>query len=137
MFWLEANIDANETDTELNAKVKNVLGSYCHALACILCHKLDPQDFVDPCFTSNNYCATYSTLILPVQDQAEWELKNSEDDEDEAQALLPPTTRRPPGRPKQQCISSDQCADPENKRIHHCERYGVAGHNKKSCRAAI
>ena len=63
-----------------------------------------------------------------VRDMIELDESSSESDTDD---LLPPTTRRPPGRPKKQRMRSG--GEHVGARIQHCGRCGEEGHSKRTC----
>src|SRR2546423_7776357 len=77
-----------------------------HALAAILAQCQDPYDYVEKCFTSEAYRATYALPILPIADHSEWMPQDSDidSDKDAVVAVLPPDTWRPLGRPKKRRI---------------------------------
>ena len=56
--------------------------------------------------------------------------------------LMPPNTRRPPGRPKKRRIrtAADELDEDENIRVHqiqHCGRCHETGHPKRTCHEPI
>jgi len=123
-----------------------------HALAIILSRKYNPQEYAKQFFTLNAYRLTYANAIMhplskqytsPLQqiDLATIEAVEAIDDDSEfdEDTVLPPNTRRPPGRPKKRRIRSstenDENAAPQ--RINRCSRCKQTGHSKRTCREAI
>ena len=51
--------------------------------------------------------------------------------------VLPPNTRRPPGRPKKQRIRGAREGGGRAKRIFRCSRCGNTGHSRQSCKGPI
>lgn len=66
--------------------------------------------------------------VLSVRDMIELEENSSENDTD---VLLPPSTNRPPGSPKNNRMRSG--AEHVGVRIQHCGRCGGEGHSKRTC----
>ena len=117
-----------------------------HALAILLHQQKDPQLYVKSFFTIEAYKKTYENAIFPpilanvTSDiihsppsllESDEELSDSDDD-----SVLPPSTRRPPGRPKKRRIRSNGEVDCE-KRIFRCGRCGETGHSKRTCHEPI
>ena len=122
-----------------------------HALAIMLHLRKDPFSYVESCFHSVAYRQTYANPIFPIPDRVEWmPLLTSTDDHDSADdnpndgddsdipSTLPPSTRRPAGRPKKKRSRNSPERDEENpKKLYHCSRCGGLGHNRKACRDPI
>ncbi len=73
------------------------LGYPCsHAIAAILHQHLDPYDFVSDYYDSDCYRETYQDPVVTMPSQEYW--VRVDDD------LAPPTSRRPPGRPKKSAL---------------------------------
>jgi len=123
-----------------------------HACAVILARREDPQLYAEKFYTLAEYNATYSNPIFQPngegpngKEQFNWmdyvnEIlqlddeghENSSDDAD----LLPPSTRRPVGRPKKKRV----CRALEEgipTRTFKCSRCKGEGHSRRTCRAAI
>lgn len=64
-----------------------------HAVSCIFFQKLDPLDFIHPCYSKDTYLQVYSHILEPISGEAYWEVT-------EAEEPLPPLKRTAPGRPK-------------------------------------
>ena len=60
----------------------------------------------------------------------------SESDDDEGDSILPPSTRRPPGRPKKHRIRSEHEVN-RPKCQFKCSRCSGTGHSRRTCREAI
>jgi len=124
-----------------------------HVCAVILGRKEDPQSYVDEYFTLAKYKATYRNPIFPPAGAAELELEGEEfnwreyvdealqsdvenQDQDSDDELLPPSTRRPAGRPKKKRIRRT-VEDEIPTRTFKCSRCKGEGHSRRTCRAAI
>jgi len=112
-----------------------------HALAVSLWREDDPQTYANDFFSLDAYRGTYANVIFPpnvdAADRVEeyMELLNSESNDDEA--VLPPSTRRLPGRPKKRRIRSAIEGGDRVKRVFRCSRCSSTGHSKRTCTAAI
>ena len=86
-----------------------------------------------PQFNGNRYKRT--RIADEENDEEENENENESENESESDdALMPPNTRRPIGRPKKQRIRS-QGEKPS--RSFKCGRCGGIGHSRRTCRVAI
>ena len=108
-----------------------------HALAIILSLKEDPQVYAEKFYTLESYRKVYQNAIIhPLthnycQLLSYQEIADQTDDHDNEESIvLPPSTKRPPGRPPKRCIPSQIRS---LQRIIHCSRCGQAGHNQKKC----
>jgi hypothetical protein len=114
-----------------------------HGLAIILSLKQDPQLYAEQFYTLASYRQVYQhtmsypltrdysqPLLYQVQEDSE---ENSGEDSDD-NVVLPPATKRPPGRPQKRHIPSQ--IQPLQ-RVVHCSRCGEAGHNKKRYTAPL
>jgi len=118
-----------------------------HAVSIILDQKQDPQRYVAPFFTIEWYKKTYEQPLFPLDftnvngdtlhplPNAVSEDEGSEREPDEPD-VLPPSTRRPPGRPKKRRIRG-QLDEVREKRVFKCKRCGGAGHSRRTCQEAI
>jgi len=123
-----------------------------HAARVLLDHEYKIEDYVDSYFKVTEYRKTYENGILPpaaaldldtlpVFDPMEDAMSpapGSESDNDESHeandnndALLPPNTRRPAGRPKKRRIRHEVEMEPQ--RILKCGRCRAPGHNRATC----
>ncbi|KAG8386591.1 hypothetical protein BUALT_Bualt03G0164200 [Buddleja alternifolia] len=63
-----------------------------HAICAINCQRLDPQDFVHPCYSVETYARVYMHCIYPVNGQEKWRKTGQV-------PLIPPNLGRGVGRP--------------------------------------
>jgi SWIM zinc finger len=119
---------SNVIDIERRAcscRVWQPLGYPCaHAAAIFLFKHENPQNFAHVCFCVESYWRMYSGIIHPVLDKEYWSLC-------EDVAILPPKTRRPPGRPQKKMIRRED--EGVAKRSVHCGRCGGVGHYRNTC----
>ena len=126
-----------------------------HAIAIILSRKEDPQMYAKSFFSLEAYRNTYANAILhPEHDNFHQDpfhltdhdaphLSNLDDSDSESNnPLLPPKTRRAPGRPKKRRIRGQQeiqVADVEQKRrqVQKCGKCKQPGHSKQTCSTVI
>jgi hypothetical protein len=114
-----------------------------HAVSIILDQKADPQRYVASFFTIESYKKIYEQTLFPL------DLTNvngdalrspaSDDDGSELEPddlVLPPSTRRPPGRPKKRRIRG-QLDEVKEKRVFTCSRCKNTGHSRRTCQEAI
>ncbi|KAK2664523.1 hypothetical protein Ddye_003097 [Dipteronia dyeriana] len=74
------------------------------------------------------YIQTYRGMIHPIPDQKMWP-------EIERSKLLPPPFETPPGKPKlQRKREPDEKSRGGKSGIVLCKNYGMAGHNKRTCK---
>ncbi|BFG27154.1 hypothetical protein CerSpe_134280 [Prunus speciosa] len=104
-----------------------LLGFPCqHAIQVIHHSRLCLYDFVDEYYKADFYRATYATPIFPIPD--------IEKPPPGDVVLLPPHTRKPPGRPPTKRFKSSS----ETKRQVKCKRCGACDrHNRRTCKAPI
>ncbi|XP_012569048.1 uncharacterized protein [Cicer arietinum] len=104
----------------------------CHAVCCCNFLKKDPEDLIPTYYRRETYAACYRPVIYPTNGQNIWAQTPYPD-------VLPPPSRRLPGRPKR---SRNKDADEKNKDSTMISRKGMsikcsnckqAGHNKASC----
>ena len=127
-----------------------------HALAIILARKEDPQTYAMPFFMLESYKKTYEHPIIhprivdisqPYRYQINTDVNINADDEvssgtessTDSDAVLPPNTRRPPGRPKKR-RKRNQGETRRNglpKRVQRCGRCRAIGHSRRTCTNAI
>jgi hypothetical protein len=115
-----------------------------HALAVSLNRGDDPQTYAHSFFQLNAYRGIYGNTIFPpntdVADTiatymipSDHESNNTDSDE----GLLPPHTRRAPGRPKKRRIRSGTEGGDRGKRVFRCGRCGKEGHSRRTCAEPI
>lgn len=97
----------------------------CHAVCAIFNSQTQLNLYVDPYFYVSTYRKVYSKCIFPIPTL--WKPAPVVNDD----TILPPLSRKPPGRPRKKRIRSNG----ENTRQVKCSRCGnFAGHNKKTCK---
>lgn len=106
----------------------------------------DFADYVKPFFTIDYHKNTYTGAIIhphnsnfaqPLQFNAEESDKSDESETD--LTTLPPSTRRPPGRPKKRCIRTriETSEATVTTRVQKCGRCKQSGHSARTCKEAI
>ncbi|XP_039123290.1 uncharacterized protein LOC120259897 [Dioscorea cayenensis subsp. rotundata] len=83
------------------------------------------EEYVDLYFSSEKIRVAYSLEIGPMPDINQWTTNS------QVNALLPPLSRRPPGRPKKNRI---RAADEIKSGRHKCAKCGGFGHQERSCK---
>ncbi|XP_047250039.1 uncharacterized protein LOC124885839 [Capsicum annuum] len=74
----------------------------------------------------NTIVKTYELPIIPMSDMKDWIVPDFVDSDE----VLPPTYKRPPGRPKKgRHLKSSESLTSSN----HCGKCGRAGHNRRTC----
>ncbi|KAI4344702.1 hypothetical protein L6164_011898 [Bauhinia variegata] len=101
----------------------------CHAIAVLECLGKSPYDYCSRYFTVENYQLTYATSIRPVPNVD----RPLPDESTLAVTVTPPTTKRPPGRPKTKQAESIDII----KRQLQCGKCKGLGHNRKTCKALL
>ncbi|KAI5406812.1 hypothetical protein KIW84_053181 [Lathyrus oleraceus] len=106
-----------------------------HAIACIQSRAKDPADYIPTMYTMEAYQACYRLIIYLTNGQYLWE-------ETPYSNILPPPSRRAPGRPKRRRNKDADEKRKDTKTIsrkglpNKCSGYGKSGHNKASCPTA-
>jgi len=125
-----------------------------HALAIVLLRKEDPALYAKEFFTMDAFRKTYAAPIIhphnddfnrPLRYTEPVEIINNSDDnpdshESDSDIILPPNTRRPPGRPKKRRIRHRNELEGEigvRRQNQKCSRCKEAGHSKRTCREVI
>ena len=106
-----------------------------HALAVSLARGDDPQTYAQDFYQLDAYYATYANTVFPPNTDAAAAntvadplIPLTEDD------LLPPNTRRQPGRPKKRRIrGGTEGGDRGARRAFRCSRCGSTGHSRRTC----
>ena len=119
-----------------------------HAISILLQQKENPQRYVKPFFTIAAYKKTYEQPLLPLElanvngdtvhtppTVSDSDGDNDSEAGDSDADVLPPSTRRPPGRPKKRRIRGQHEERP--KRSFKCTRCSTNGHSRRTCREAI
>jgi zinc finger SWIM domain-containing protein 3 len=119
-----------------------------HALAILMALRHDPQKYTMPFFTLEYYRKTYENAImhpltgdysLPLQPLNLDEFDEFEDISDvDEDSLLPPSTRRPTGRPRKRRIrDAVEKINGAPRRQNRCGRCGDQDHIRRTCSNAI
>jgi hypothetical protein len=118
------------------------LGLPCtHACAAILYRRESVEQYTEEVFTSRSYRETYSMVIQPLSDSRSIGVVSPPSafvyagSDPAEEPILPPSTRRPPGRPKKKRKKTEELG--EEKRIFKCSRCSNVGHSRRTCRAPI
>jgi hypothetical protein len=112
--------------------------------------KKDLKDYVKSFFLLESYKATYAGAIIhphntdfnaPLRFNNEMFNNGSDKSADESadDLTLPPSTRRPPGRPKKRRIRVRMEDEEEGRpvRLQRCGHCRAIGHSKRTCREVI
>jgi zinc finger SWIM domain-containing protein 3 len=122
-----------------------------HALAVIITRAENPQMYAKSFFQLQSFHNTYAGIIPhphdnPTRDETltlirRYEEVDSDGPDTETGQLLPPTTRRPLGRPAEKRVKTPKKFDENGieipKRGQKCSRCHVAGHNYVNCKEVI
>ena len=77
----------------------------------------------------NSLISSYSKSIYPTGNNKDWVIPK----DIYCRVVLPPKSRRPTGRPRNERI----CSGKEVKHTRYCGRCGDYGHNRKTCKRSI
>lgn len=104
-----------------------------HAINAVMGRLEDLHLYVDKYFTKESIRLSYAGDILPIPDKSQWfdEVVEVSSEED----ILPPNTRRPPGRPKKKRFRAEDLG--KEKRRFTCSRCNGVGHSRKTCKVPI
>ena len=96
-------------------------------MPCIAHIRATYEKYVAPCLLKDAYLRCYAGIIHPLPDKSKWP-------QVEADEILPPIGRRPPGRPKT-CRRREADEPPAYRRRFavSCSYYPSIGHNIKGC----
>jgi zinc finger SWIM domain-containing protein 3 len=125
-----------------------------HSLAIILAQGRDPQTYAKPFFTLDAHRQTYSNaLFQPLagdysqplnytvsEEDSDAVDSSSESFQEETNVILPPNTRRPPGRPQKRRIRTQSERDRDlntARRTQRCSQCGGTRHSKRTCKEPI
>ncbi|KAI8551959.1 hypothetical protein RHMOL_Rhmol06G0227900 [Rhododendron molle] len=114
----------------------DITGIPCpHGIAAIIKDKRQPESFVHPFFHKETYMRSYAAIINPIPDQTLWVHTESD-------AIMAPSLRRPPGRPKKARRKAvDEEKNPHLARRTHqslkCSTCNEYGHNTRTCKGPI
>ncbi|XP_074336317.1 uncharacterized protein LOC141673465 [Apium graveolens] len=100
---------------------------YFHVVVCIHFQKLDPQDFIHPCYNKETYMHVYSHILEPISGDPYWEVT-------EVEEPLPLLKRTTPGRPKKK--AEEEHGEEALKWQTTIPKYSYCkqeGHNLRSC----
>ncbi|XP_062100818.1 protein FAR1-RELATED SEQUENCE 5-like [Humulus lupulus] len=96
-----------------------------HAIAVFAKTRLKTYDYVADYYKTTTMKATYDSIVHPLPNEGEWTLPETLNI-----IVLPPKSRKPPGRPRRKRIRSRG----EPKVQIKCGRCAQQGHNRKTCR---
>ena len=96
-----------------------------HALAVIAKRRLKCYDYCSKYYKTETMRATYQQTVHPLPNQSEWQLPENLDI-----IVLPPQSKKPPGRPRKKRVRSHGEASVNI----NCTRCGKPGHNRRTCR---
>ncbi|WVY91036.1 hypothetical protein V8G54_036550 [Vigna mungo] len=113
----------------------DLVGIPCrHAVAAINYKLENPEDYVHPYYKKEAYVTCYEPEIVPINGQQLWKTS-------EAQSLLPPIYKTPPGRPKKlrrrdadEYVSHVKLS--KKNVLMKCSSCNAFGHNVRSCKRA-
>ncbi|WZY73100.1 hypothetical protein YC2023_005340 [Brassica napus] len=108
-----------------------------HAIAAATRVKVRVDSLVRDCYSLETYKTAYASIIYPVGEEERIEIL-SNDSTNELDDINPPSSRRPPGRPKKTRILSRgeyQTRGPRKRTV--CGRCKRPGHNRATCKMAI
>ncbi|KAL4585547.1 hypothetical protein LXL04_010169, partial [Taraxacum kok-saghyz] len=104
-----------------------------HAMAAIANLNQNVEDYVDSCFTKNSFLNTYSYSIQPMNGSTSWPKTTYN-------KILPPVSRRLPGRPKTKRKNGQFEKEDDKKqtttragRTQRCSYCQAHGHKKHKC----
>ncbi|XP_052876217.1 uncharacterized protein LOC128282036 [Gossypium arboreum] len=98
---------------------------------------MNPETYVNTCYTVTTQLNIYSHLINPVKGPMQWEHVR------DMEPILPPIIRRPLGRPKQtrrKEVGEERKSGPKLSKIGqqaNCTKCGKPGHNTRTCKGII
>lgn len=119
-----------------------------HAIAVILACREDSQTYAKPFFTLEAHKKTYEHPIIPPQYrdftqplQYRGDVDTSAEGDGESNSgsgsnkVMPPVTRRPPGRPRKRRVRDQDNLGRNGlpKRAQHCTRCKGVGHSRRTC----
>lgn len=102
----------------------------CHTIAVVGCMRQSPYDYCLRYYTTESYRLTYSESIHPIPNT---DAATLQDSSQIAVTVIPPPTRRPPGRPTTKKYGSQDVV----KRQLQCSRCKGLGHNKSTCKELL
>ncbi|XP_012835541.1 PREDICTED: uncharacterized protein LOC105956239 [Erythranthe guttata] len=104
-----------------------------HAILGILYRRENIEDYVHNSLSKQQYLTTYSRHIHAITSSELW----PEDTTVTPQNLLPPTYRRPPGRPKKnRRRAPNEGETAKRSSVVRCKRCNGLGHNIRTCKGA-
>ena len=102
-----------------------------HGVAAVMHKRLDPEEYVEDVYLTETYQKTYQKNIAPMPSPSMWlelplEMKRN---------VLPPATKRPPGRPKKRKQPSNGFQQKRKLTCSRCKQQ--INHNRRTCREVI
>ena len=121
-----------------------------HGLAIILAQGGDPQTYAEPFFTLDAHRQTYNNALFhPLAGNYSQPLnyekgledsESSESSSEDPNVIIPPNTRRPPGRPQKRRIRTQSERERDlntARRVQCCSRCKGTGHSKRTCKEPL
>ncbi|KAH0727891.1 hypothetical protein KY284_003756 [Solanum tuberosum] len=102
---------------------------YSHALVAIRHRNKHRDDYYSAYYSNKNYQDTYAIPIDPLPCESTWDVPSHVLEE----VVLPPITRKQPGRPPKNDRKKGFTEEKGKKRKVTCSECGMVGHNKKTC----
>ncbi|WZZ08325.1 hypothetical protein YC2023_094246 [Brassica napus] len=106
-----------------------------HAISVAMFRDLQHSEFVADAYLKKTWNETTKGVALPVPDPQDLFIPSEVSD----LIMLPPKTKRPPGRPptKRKRSAGEIPEGPKKKKLNTCSRCHISGHNKKSCKEPL
>ncbi|KAL6128364.1 hypothetical protein ACLB2K_071719 [Fragaria x ananassa] len=119
-------------------RIWDLTGIPCkHAISTLFGLRLEPDDYVSPCYLKETYMRIYDNCIQPANSMDLW-------GKGDGPNILPPAYTRQPGRPKtkrtkqafENVINGTAKAGREQRSVK-CGNCGQIGHNKVTCKSHL
>ncbi|XP_059289255.1 uncharacterized protein LOC132042744 [Lycium ferocissimum] len=99
-----------------------------HALAAIMYRHQHGEDYCSAYYSNKNFKDTYAIPVEPLPCESTWEIPFDVLE----QIVLPPDSKRPPGRPSLKRMKPFYEVKFKREKMT-CSKCGIEGHNKKTC----
>ncbi|CAN1182923.1 hypothetical protein LINPERPRIM_LOCUS515 [Linum perenne] len=124
-------------DAKCSCRSWELTGIPCpHAITCIISEGNDPARYISDWFTVDKYWKTYDNVMMPMDGHTTWVPSKYA-------IVLPPLSRKMPGRPKKKRVKSVEELMTRDKkdptrisrvgRIMTCKTCKKEGHNSRTC----
>ncbi|XP_077230123.1 uncharacterized protein LOC143863321 [Tasmannia lanceolata] len=129
VYEVKSKYHVDEVDLEkktCTCRLFQTMGMPCsHAIAAMGLDQRDPYSYCGEWYHADTYRRTYDGAIYPTLDRSQWPECTHP-----LPLVLPPKSRRQPGRPKK--VRTERGMQ---RGVHHkCGTCGQLGHNKRSCK---